>query len=149
MCTFFFLRPYVQLFSFRTDVQFVCRNLTPKLTKLSLAGCRDKLTNEDVNELVKKCNKLEVLDLSDAKSIDDEAVTHIIENLSKSLRKLSLNRCFEIHPQKFISLNAMQELKYLNVFGLLLPEKVKILKKQLPRLSINDDHLCYIGKRNF
>jgi len=130
----------------RNDVQFVCRNLTPKLTKLSLAGCRDNLDNCDVKELVTKCNRLQVLDLSDAKQIDDLAVTYITQHLSSTLRKLSLSRCFDIHPAQLVSLNAMKELKYLNVFGLLIPDKVEVLKKRLPRLSINDDPLCYIAR---
>ena len=131
---------------FSADVQFVCRNLTPNLVKLSLAGCRDKIDNEDVNELVSRCNKLIELDLSDASVLNDQAVTYIIQHLSGSLRKLSLSRCFDIHPATFLGVKSMQELRNLNIFGLLLPQKLEILKKQLPNLNINEDHLCYIAR---
>ena len=130
----------------RDDMKMVCRNLTPNLIKLSLAGCRDKLLDDDVYELVNRCNRLLELDLSDASAISNKAVTHIVQFLSGTLRKLSLSRCFDIHPAKFLEVNTMPQLKNLNIFGMLLPHKLEILKKQLPHLSVNEDHLCYIAR---
>jgi len=130
----------------RDDIQMVCRNFTPNLIKLSLAGSRDKLLDDDVYELVNRCNRLLELDLSDASAISNKAVTHIVQHLSGTLRKLSLSRCFDIHPAKFLEVNTMPQLKNLNIFGMLVPYKLEILKKQLPHLSVNEDHLCYIAR---
>ena len=124
----------------------VCRNVTPNLIKVSLAGSRDKLLDDDVYELVNRCNRLLELDLSDASAISNKAVTHIVQHLSGTLRKLSLSRCFDIHPAKFLEVNTMPQLKNLNIFGMLVPYKLEILKKQLPHLSVNEDHLCYIAR---
>ena len=93
-----------------------------------------------------RCNKLLELDLSDASAISNKAVTYIIQYLSGSLRKLSLSRCFDIHPAKCLEVNMMHELKNLNIFGMLLPHKLEILKKQLPHLTVNEDHLSYIAR---
>ena len=131
---------------FSDDTSFVCQNLTPSIQKLSLAGCRDKLTNGNVQSLVQRCNNLLELDLSDSTVLQDQAVSTIIEHLSKSLKKLALSRCFDIHVTKFLDLYEIDELKSLNVFGMMTDAKLEILKKQLSHLSINEYPLCYISR---
>ena len=128
-------------------MEFVCENLSPKIKRLSLAGCQTRLSNESLLKLVRRCNNIQELDLSDAHSFNDKAIAIIIEHLGDGLAKLSLSRCFDIHPARLLDLAAMgQQFRYLNIYGTVQDYKLDIIRKQLPRLSINETPWCSIAR---
>ena len=127
-----------------SDIEFICNNLSPQLHKLNLAGLRGQIKNQNVQSLVNNCPDLLELDLSDASTLTGESLDFIVR-LSK-LRRLSLSRCFDIHPATLLKLSLMKQLKYLNVFGILKEEKFGILRRELPQLIINDSPLSFVGR---
>ena len=133
-------------FVFSDDVKFLCQNAPKTLQKLNLAGLRNNISDEDVLELVSKCNNLIELDLSDAAKLTEDSLSFIIAHLGSSLRKLSLSRCFNIHPVRLLNLIAMRELKTLNVYGLVSDDKLGILKLELPHLDINQAPLSFVAR---
>ena len=71
----------------RETIVYLCNNLSENLEKLSLENI--KVTDEDIRTLLPRCCKLNEVDLNYT-SITNRTVPIIIENLSKTLVKLSL-----------------------------------------------------------
>ena len=65
------------------SIKYLCRNLTPNVEKLSLEKL--KVQDEDIEILMKRCQKLKELDLTSCSSITNITVTKIIQSLSKTL----------------------------------------------------------------
>ena len=127
-------------------MEFVCNNLTPKMQKLNISGYRDSFSSSSLLNLVQRCNQLVELNISDSSSLNQAAISILVDNLQDSLVTLSLSRCTRIHPAELLDLNAMPKLHFLNVFGMLNDNHLLILRKNLPRLSINENPLCTIGR---
>ena len=128
--------------------QHVCAlvdNLTPNILKLSL--CSQSVTDEHVNTLVRRCNKITELDLSFTE-ITNDSVDSIIEHLN-SLEKLSV----VTYPNTKIDFSTLLRSKSIPTLKILRwgcfgrrqseedIEKIKNLKLQLPHISINEEHL--------
>ena len=119
---------------------FICQNLTTKIEKVSL--CSTDVSNEDIEMLVSRCNKIKELDISCTHVAIDEVVDEIILHLSSTLEKLGLSNYSFKFPQLF-KLGYMPKLKHLwtslefPMYGL---EKVKdIWRKKFPNVVISSD----------
>ena len=122
----------------RESIVYLCSNLTENLEKLSLENI--KVINEDIRTLLPRCCKLSELDLNYT-SITNQTVPIIIENLSKTLVKLSLP--YEIDDlSKLMELKRMSKLKYLWLERYRVPSvKKDTLKKSLVGIEINEGGL--------
>ena len=67
---------------------FICNNLTPNIEKVSLSAT--DISNEDIKMLVRRCNKIKELDISNTKIEITEVMDEIILYLSSTLEKLCL-----------------------------------------------------------
>jgi hypothetical protein len=116
-------------------------NLTPNILKLDL-GYQKSVNDKHVNTLVRRCNKITELQLSDT-SITNDSVKSIVKHLN-SLENLGVY-CTNIDFSTLLQLKSIPTLKVLHCFdhGERDTEKIKNLKLQLPHISINppDDHL--------
>ena len=93
----------------------ICQNLTPTIEKISLS--HTDVSNEDFKILVRRCNKIKVLNISHTKVEIDEAIDNIILYLSFTLEKLSLSTCYSSQFSQFdcplFKLGSMPKLKNL------------------------------------
>jgi hypothetical protein len=71
-----------------THAAFICKNLTSNIEKVGLSTT--DISNEDIKRLVRRCNKIKELDISNTKIVIDEVADEIILYLSSTLEKLSL-----------------------------------------------------------
>ena len=138
--------------------QHVCalvNNLTPNILKLNL-GNQEYVTDEHVNTLVLRCNKITELGLS-ATSITNDSIEIIVKHL-KSLEKLDLNFT-NIDISSILQLKSIPTLKILRCFHgsfndrikynvpkcyIATLEEIKNLKLQLPLITIDvisEEHL--------
>ena len=125
--------------------QHVCAlvdNLTPDILKLNLSS-QSCVTDEHVNTLVRRCNKITELDLSFT-DITNGSVDSIIGHLN-SLEKFTIHYT-KIDFSTLLQLKSIPTLKILRCsFGWGQSEedieKIKNLKLQLPHISINEEHL--------
>ena len=62
----------------------------------------------------------------------------MVDYLSKTLKSISLSRCFAILPEDYLRFSAMKKLQYLNIYGMLPDHSLDVIKKKLPHLSINE-----------
>ena len=122
----------------RETIVYLCNNLSENLEKLSLENI--KVTDEDIRTLLPRCCKLNEVDLNYT-SITNRTVPIIIENLSKTLVKLSLP--YEIDDlSKLMELKRMSKLKYLWLERYRVPSvKKDTLKKSLVGIEINEGGL--------
>ena len=127
-----------------TDVlDYLANNLTPKIKKLNLYYQRD-LTDEHVNALVRRCNKITDLNL-DGTTISKVALMSIIGNLKLTLEKLKLPGWQDIHYVNLIQLKSFSRLRRLDCILHCNCCDFKSLKKQLPHVSINPQYeLLYL-----
>ena len=93
----------------------ICQNLTPTIEKISLS--HTDISNEGFKILVRRCNKIKVLNISHTKVVINEAIDDIILYLSSTLEKLSLSICHSSPFSQFdcslFKLGSMPKLKYL------------------------------------
>jgi hypothetical protein len=91
----------------------ICQNLNPTIEKIS----HTDISNEDFKILVRRCNKIKVLNISHTKVVINEAIDNIILYLSFTLEKLSLSTCYSSPFSQFdcplFKLGSMPKLKYL------------------------------------
>ena len=81
------------------------------------------------------------LDISDCSLLNQAAIPLIVDNLSGTLVSLSISRCTKIHPADLLDLVEMPHLLHLNVYGMLVENNLKILRRNLPHISINENPL--------
>ena len=122
-------------------IQALVDNLTPTILKLSLAR-QGNLRDEHVKKLVKRCNNITHLDLSET-SIANDSVHSIIELLKTTLKKLNVN-ITNVDFATLLQLKSMPRLKTLICFDH--HEDTENLKQQLPHISINKAITFYIAK---
>ena len=122
-------------------IQALVDNLTPTILKLSLAR-QGNLRDEHVKKLVKRCNNITHLDLSET-SIANDSVHSIIELLKTTLEKLNVN-ITNVDFATLLQLKSMPKLKTLICFDH--HEDTENLKQQLPHISINKAITFYIAK---
>ena len=86
------------------------------------------------------------LDISDCSLLNQAAIALIVDNLSDTLVSLSISRCTKIHPAELLDLVEMPHLTHLNVYGMLVENNLKILRRNLPHISINENPLSTTGR---
>ena len=109
--------------------------LTPGIEKVSLAG-NEELTDEHVETLVSRCNKITALDIGGIQFLTNNAITSILNHLKLSLRELDITECPNIELEKVLELESLPKLKVLN-YGSYPLDEMHALTKKLPHLMIN------------
>ena len=101
----------------RDSLNFLANNLTPTIEKLSLQNLKH-LQDKHVSTIVKRCNKIRILDLSHT-SI--ESVVNIVHYLNSTLEEIDVNRT-NVPRTKILDLKLIPTLIVLNHgFGLFDP----------------------------
>ena len=139
-------------------IQALVDNLTPRILKVNLRG-EDNLHDEHVKKLVKRCNNITHLDLSDT-SITNDSVCSIIEKLKASLEKLDVSYT-NVDFATLLQLRSMPALKTLICFDPYYgdedsldeddpdddhTEDIENLKQQFPHIRINEQKKIYIAE---
>ena len=116
-------------------------SLTPGIMKLNLAS-QKYITDEHVDTLVRRCNKITELDLSGTKITNDSVES--IEKHLNCLEKLNV-RYTNIDFSSLFQLKSIPSLKSLHFDRLIRSkedtEAIKKIKLQLPHISINEEYL--------
>ena len=94
-------------------INYICDNLTPNIEKLSLSHLN--VTDDNVKNLVKRCDKLTELDLQNT-CITSAAVIAINENLSQSLKRILLPDQIDVAIVLELGIS-MPKLQYLWYYG--------------------------------
>ncbi|XP_059472875.1 S-phase kinase-associated protein 2 [Neocloeon triangulifer] len=110
--------------------------LSQSIKYLNVAGCRKNLSDDHVKKVIEKCPNLEELDLSDCTNLTSVTLECIIAKLDK-LEHLSLSRCYNMANSNFKSLEKMESLDYLELFGVLHDSVLNALTNDMETISIN------------
>ena len=130
-----------------TDCSLSCKGLhllvngiTKTIEKIGLALCCAGQDGMDryIEILVSRCNKIKSLNLAKSRSITNNSLTSIIENLKYTLEELDITWCGKITDTKLLEMRSMPKLKVLNYFKKWDPNDYKDLKKNLPQLTNNN-----------
>ena len=116
-------------------LDYLANNLTPKIKRLNLSY-QPKLTDEHVNTLVSRCNKITELNIV-ATRISKLTLMSIIGNLKVTLEKLELPGWQDIHYATLIQLKSFSRLRILDCALTCDCCDYESLRKQLPHVSIN------------
>ena len=122
---------------------FICKNLTPNIEKVGLSTT--DVSNEDIKRLVRRCNKIKELDISNTEIVINQVVDEIILHLSSTLEKLSLPEDYSPYHFPLLQLGYMPKLKYLWSFVRYGKERIlDVWKKQYPNvvLSCHNNFSC-------
>uniref|UniRef100_A0A182MUF1 S-phase kinase-associated protein 2 n=1 Tax=Anopheles culicifacies TaxID=139723 RepID=A0A182MUF1_9DIPT len=119
----------------RDAVQELVKNITPHIMHLNIAGCRSTLNDEDVAVLIKRCQKLVALDLSDCTLLTDAAIKTLCK--TRRIEYLSLSRCYNIPVASYLNLSELTTLRFLDLFGLVSDQVLDTLKHSLSKVGIN------------
>ncbi|KAL7288698.1 hypothetical protein TKK_0017423 [Trichogramma kaykai] len=117
------------------SVAFICTSLPSSVVRLNIAGCRRSMTDEDIQNLVKQCPSMVELDLSDCTLLTINTIQHLMS--LTNLEHLSLSRCYSISPSMSSRLASMPKLKYLDFFGMLTNDAVKLFKSRYKHVELN------------
>jgi len=126
-------------------IQAVVQLAPSTLERICLAGYRDFLQDEHVETLVKRCNRLLELDVSDSTKITSLSLRKIMEHLL-TLESLSTSRCYSITPASYLLLSACPSLLYLNMYGLVKQNAIQELRERLEGIEINSYPLSSIAR---
>ncbi|CAN8009913.1 unnamed protein product [Ixodes pacificus] len=126
-------------------VTVLVENVTPDMRELNIAGCRGALSDAHVQRLVAQCPGLTVLDISDAIHVTSEVIEAVAGGL-RDLKRLGVSRCYKIKPASYLTLNKMESLRHLAVFGVLADCALVTLRKGLPRVEINKELFSTVAR---
>mgnify|MGYP001158958445 CR=1 FL=1 len=121
-------------------LRLLVNGITKNIEKIGLAMCgagSDGI-DEYISILVSRCNKIKSLDLALSRSITDNSLTSIKENLKNTLEELDISWCGKITDAKLLEMRSMTKLKVLNYFKAWDPNNYEELKKNLPQLTNNN-----------
>lgn len=118
------------------DLRMVCRRFPRSLERLNISGCRSTLTDGHVRLIVEQCPGLVELDVSDGTQLTAICVQTIISQL-RQVEYLSFSRCYTVQPDAYLDLKSMQNLRYLDVYGILNEKALSTLRQSLPHIQIN------------
>ncbi|KAM6474269.1 S-phase kinase-associated protein 2 [Liasis olivaceus] len=116
-------------------LKIVVSHIPPKLLQLNLSGYRENLLIPDVKTLLERCSGLIHLDLSDCGMLKPECFVYFHQ--LTHLEHLGLSRCYQIPPVALLELGEIATLKTLQVFGIVTPNSLQLLKATLPHIKIN------------
>jgi len=123
-------------------VQYLMENLSIGVKKVSLGGIYC-LTDEHVKILVKRCKKIEELELGGCRNITEDSLTSIVEH-SDQMVKLDVsltNIGLSVQGRNpFLKVKSMPKLKVLNCQHQKRPsQETDFLRKVMPHLEINQE----------
>ena len=132
------------------SIDYLVKNVTPKLSKLSLYTIiRDAIViDKYIQVLVSRCTNLTELSLSGS-GFTNNSVNYIIENLQSTLEKLCLFQT-RVGVMKLFELKAMKKLTVLDFYAM---EEVNI--EELDRFRRDHPHIqlcyakCYLAKSSW
>ena len=107
--------------------------LSPNVKRVCLV-LNATMTDEQVEKLVSRCNRITNLSLDGNMELTDASLTSIINHLKHSLVALSI-ACDEISFEKVLELKSMPKLRVLN-YGFK-SWHTMVLRKKLPHLKVN------------
>lgn len=126
-------------------ITVLVENVTPDLRELNISGCREALSDAHVERLVAQCPGLTALDLSDAIHVTSEVIEALVSGL-RDLKRLGVSRCYKIQPACYLTLNKIESLRHLAVFGVLADCALVTLRKGLPRVEINKELFSTVAR---
>jgi len=127
--------------------------LSLEIEKVNLGG--EDVTDEHIETLVKRCNKITALDIGTyygRSLLTNKTITSILNNL-KSLTELDITGCPNIELKKVLELESLPKLQVLNFsrgLGQVCMNEMPGLMKKLPHLIINkkvDDNFNLVRGR--
>ena len=119
-------------------VQYLIENLSSVVEKVSLSFM-ECLTDEHVKTLVKRCKKIEELDLGCCSNITEDSLTSIVEHCDQMVKlDVSINIPSVQGRNPFLKVKSMPKLKVLNCqHPRRSSEETNFLRKFMPHLEIN------------
>ncbi|XP_066922118.1 S-phase kinase-associated protein 2-like [Clytia hemisphaerica] len=117
----------------RDAIRTICR--CRELRELNLSGLRGGVNRKYMELLVKNCNKLMQLDLSDV-ALQIGSLKLIADNLT-SLTTLSISRCSDVRSEQLFDLKELRSLSHLNLFGFLNMSALELFSETRPDVHIN------------
>jgi len=115
------------------------------LSRLSLAGGKEALTDDTVEFIAMSCQSLVELDVSDSSALTHMAVQSLVEH-ANNLVVLSMSRCYKVELRSFLDLVQSASLKEFNAHGMLGEASLLELRKRLSPIEINASLLCNIAR---
>ena len=115
--------------------------ITKNIEKIGLALCGTEEESIDgyIQILVSRCNRIRSIDLALSRSITNNSLTSIKENLKNTLEELDISWCGQITDAKLLEMRSMTKLKVLNYFKAWdHNNNYEDLKKILPQLTSNN-----------
>ncbi|XP_077203100.1 S-phase kinase-associated protein 2 isoform X2 [Paroedura picta] len=125
-------------------VRTAVSHIPSTVIQLNLSGYRQNLLMSDVKTLLERCHHLVHLDLSDSVMLKPECFQYFCQ--LTYLEHLSLSRCYQIPPAALLELGEISTLKTLQVFGIVTPPSLQLLKATLPHIKINSSHFTTIAR---
>ncbi|GFN94182.1 S-phase kinase-associated protein 2 [Plakobranchus ocellatus] len=129
----------------RHDVQSVIHSLPEQLLSLDISGNREKITDDDIKILCDQSPHLRDLELSDSTEITNASVDTIGFNL-RSLKRISLSRCYSITPHALVNLTRIRSLTTINVFGMMRDSSLTALETYLKRYKVNREPFSTVAR---
>ena len=122
------------------ELHLLVNGITKNIERIGLAlcGAGPNGLDEYIKILVSRCNKIKCLNLAKSRSITNNSLTSIIENLKNTLEELDITWCCKITDTKLLEMRSMPKLKVLNYFKAWDPNNYEDLKKNLPQLTSNN-----------
>jgi len=108
--------------------------LSPNVKEV-LLSLNTTMTDEQVEKLVSRCNRITDLNIDSIPKLTDASITSVINHLKHSLETLSIVACKGISFEKVLELKSMPKLQILN-YGFK-SWHTMLLRKKLPHLKIN------------
>ena len=109
--------------------------LSPNVKEV-LLSLNTTMTDEQVEKLVSRCNRITDLNIDSIPKLTDASITSVINHLKHSLETLSIVVCKGISFEKVLELKSMPKLQILN-YGLK-SWHTMVLRKKLPHLKVNE-----------
>ena len=124
------------------SIDYLVKNITPKVSKLSLCTSHwdTKVFDKQIEVLVNRCNNLTELSLT-GPGFTNDSVNFIIKNLHSTLLKLCLIKT-SVSLMKLCELKAMKKLTVLDFYSMA-PVKVNIVELETFRRINPHIQLCY------
>ena len=99
----------------KDNLEFLAKYFSPNVEKLNLS--HQHVTNDHVKILLRRCNKIKVLNL-DATLLSTDSLSSITYYLNLTLEELSLGYCnYKLFKPNLIRLKSMPRLKILNLYN--------------------------------
>jgi hypothetical protein len=117
------------------SITFLSTHLTEKIKKISL--CNVRVSDQDLKDLVIRCNKIVELDLYFCKLLTNQSLKSISGALHQSLAKLWLPNQFA-NLESLLELRPLKRLKYLYCTAITTELKLSIKKNYFSHVTINE-----------